>query len=168
MSDEVKEIKKTKNKLSKKIKLEELASQRLRKIKEEKEKTTQLKAEIMTEHKIKSEVRQKQLQRQAADVGRHGGGRKWPVWVVQTICEMLTNGAPPSSIPDLLRTMVETMNGDAAVIKLPSVRFVRMCCTVVQVLGETMVAIRLGRANFWQQLFTDGTFHARHRSKILS
>ena len=49
------------------------------------------------------------------------------------------------------------MNGDGAVIKLPSVRFVRMCRTVVQVLGETMVAIRLGRANFWQQLFTDGT-----------
>ena len=127
-----------------------MSSQRLRKIKEQKEKTTQLKAEIMAEHKIKSGVRQKQLQRQAADVGRHGGGRKWPVWVVQTICEMLTNGAPPSSIPDLLRTMVETMNGDAAVIKLPTVRFVRMCRTVVQVLGETMVAIRLGRANFWQ------------------
>ena len=28
-------------------------------------------------------------------VGRRGGGRTWPIWIVQLICEMLTHGAPP-------------------------------------------------------------------------
>ena len=110
----------------------------------------------MTELKSKSEIYKKNLKKEASVIERNGGGRKWPVWVVQIICEMLTNGAPPSSIPSLLRTMMETTNEDSIVKQLPSVRFVRHCRNLIQILGETMAAIRLGRADCCPQLFTDG------------
>ena len=52
--------------------------------------------------------------------------------------------------------MMETIT-DEVVKTLPSVRFVRHCRIIVQILGETMTAIKLGRAATWKQLFTDGT-----------
>ena len=41
--------------------------------------------------------------------------------------------------------------------ELPSVCFVRQCRVVVQNLNEMLAAYRLGNADQWVELFTDGT-----------
>ena len=69
---------------------------------------------------------------------------------------MLTGGAPPSAIPGLMHTMMETMT-DEKVERLPSISYIRKCRIPIQILGETMVAIKLARREKWDQLFTDGT-----------
>ena len=40
---------------------------------------------------------------------RKGGGRSWPVWVVQLICEFLVIDTPPSSMPGNIRIMYESL-----------------------------------------------------------
>ena len=40
---------------------------------------------------------------------------------------------------------------------MPSVNFVCECRVVVEIIGETMVAIKLGHAEIWGQLWTDST-----------
>ena len=40
---------------------------------------------------------------------------------------------------------------------MPSVNFVRQCRTVLQNLNEIWSALRLGKAEKWYQMFTDGT-----------
>ena len=89
-------------------------------------------------------------------VGQHGGGRRWPIWIVQLICELLVSGAAPSSIPDIILTTT-SMNNQHPPKSLPSVNFIRECRVVVQIIGETLAAIKLARAKTWGQLFTDGT-----------
>jgi DNA polymerase III alpha subunit (gram-positive type) len=92
-----------------------------------------------------------------AEHARHNGGkRNWPVWVVQLICELLVNGTPPSAIPANILTMYETLYGETTK-DLPSVSFVRSCRVVVEVIGETVTAIKLARAGSWKQLWTDAT-----------
>ena len=85
-----------------------------------------------------------------------GGSCKWPVWVVQLICELLVNGTPPSAIPGNIQIMYETLHGEETE-DLPSVSFVRSCRVVVEVIGETVTAIKLAKANTWRQLWTDAT-----------
>ena len=154
MADEVKQFKKEKKHLMKeKCKLDFIASQRLGKLKEEKKLTKQLKTEVC---KTQSHSTCKRMKFEKATVGRRGGGRKWPIWVVQLICEMLTGGAPPSAIPGLMQTMMETMT-EEKVERLPSISYIRKCRIPIQILGETMVAIKLARREKWDQLFTDGT-----------
>ena len=87
---------------------------------------------------------------------KHGGKRKWPVWVVQFICELLVNGTPPSAIPANIQTMCETLCGKTPK-DLLSVNFVRSCRVVVEIIGETVTAIKLARAGSWKQLWTDAT-----------
>ena len=91
-----------------------------------------------------------------AEVGRHGGPRRWPIWIVQMICELLVNGAAPSSIPGIILTTTWMFNKKQP-DKLPSVNFIRQCRVVVQIIGETLAAIKLARAESWSQLFTDAT-----------
>ena len=40
---------------------------------------------------------------------RKCGGRSWPVWVVQLICELLVIGTPPSSMPGNILIMYDTL-----------------------------------------------------------
>ena len=42
-------------------------------------------------------------------VRRKGGGHRWPVRVVQLICELLVDGAPPSAIPGIIYTTSTTV-----------------------------------------------------------
>lgn len=54
-------------------------------------------------------------------IGRHGGGAKWPVSIVQRICEQLVNGTPPSAIPANILSMFAL---DGIVLEdVPSVSF---------------------------------------------
>ena len=88
--------------------------------------------------------------------GRRGGGRRWPVWVVQLISELLAHGTPPSTIPSNIETMYHTLYG-VKPAEVPSVNFVRECRVVVQVLGETITAVKLASAERWDQLWADET-----------
>ena len=84
----------------------------------------------------------------------HGGGRRWPPWVVQLICELLVTGIPPSAIPQIIQTFCETLLQEKPK-ELPSVNW--ECGVIMEVIGETIVAIKLARAPKWDQLWYDGT-----------
>jgi len=89
-------------------------------------------------------------------IGRHGGSGRWPVHIILLICELLVNGTPPSAVPANIQTTCTAFTG-AETSELPSISFVRECRVVLQNLNETLSALRLGTAETWQQLFTDGT-----------
>ena len=89
-------------------------------------------------------------------VGRRGGGSKWPAHIVLLICEQLVNGTPPSAVPANIQSMCAAFTG-ANSNELPSVSFVRSCRTIVQIMNETLAAMRLGGAEKWFQMNTDGT-----------
>ena len=72
------------------------------------------------------------------------------------ICELLVNGTPPSAISANIQTTSAAFTG-AEASELPSVSFIRHCRTVLQNLNETLAALRLGNADNWHQLFTNGT-----------
>ena len=107
----------------------------------------------------KSEDTKRKLQKEWADeeaAHRQGGARRWPIWVVQLICELLVNGTAPSAIPANIQTMYETLYGETP-SDVPSVNFVRQCRVVVEVIGETITALKLAAAENWDALWTDGT-----------
>ena len=83
---------------------------------------------------------------------RRGGSCRWPVWVVQLICELLVNGTPPSAVPANIRSVYETLYGKPLDEPPPSVSYVRSCRVIVEVIGETITAIKLARAATWDQL----------------
>ena len=112
------------------------------------------KDEIARSEVNKREIRKEWENEEAAR--RRGGARRWPVWVVQLICELLINGTPPSAIPANIQTMYVTLYGKEPE-ELSSVNFVRECRVIVEVIGETMTAIKLAQAPTWMQLFTDAT-----------
>jgi flagellar biosynthesis GTPase FlhF len=101
----------------------------------------------------------RKLQKEWADeeaAHRRGGARRWPIWVVQLICELLVNGTAPSAIPANIQTMYETLYGETP-SDVPSVNFVRQCRVVVEVIGETITALKLAAAENWDALWTDST-----------
>ena len=89
-------------------------------------------------------------------VWNNWGGQRWPPWVVQLICELLVTGTPPSAIPQTIQTFCETLLQEKPK-ELPSVNFVRECRVIMEVIGETIVAIKLAHAPKWDQLWYDGT-----------
>ncbi len=66
------------------------------------------------------------------------------------------NGTPPTAVPLAMQTMYQMWTGDTP-DELPSVSFVRTCRVVVEVIGETIAAMKLADAPTWSQLWTDGT-----------
>jgi hypothetical protein len=90
--------------------------------------------------------------------GHHtrGRSRHWPLWVVQMICELFVNGTAPTSVPTTIQSIYDTLYNESPE-ELPSVNFVRECRVVVEIIGETMVAIKVGRAEFWYQLWANST-----------
>ncbi len=85
-----------------------------------------------------------------------GGSHHWPPWVLQMICELLINGTAPTAVPSAIQSIYQTLY-DEPPEELPSVNFVCECRVVVEIIGETMVAIKLGHAEIWDQLWTDST-----------
>ena len=76
--------------------------------------------------------------------------------IVLLICELLVNGRPSSAVPADIQSSCAAFTGVEAK-ELPSVSFVRQCRTVLQNINETLSAFRLGQAETWHQVFTDGT-----------
>ena len=89
-------------------------------------------------------------------IGRRGGASRWPVHIVLLICEMLVNGTPPTAVPANLQSTQAAFTGVEAT-ELPSINFVRQCRTGLQNMNEILSALRLGQAENWGQMFTDGT-----------
>jgi hypothetical protein len=72
------------------------------------------------------------------------------------ICELLISGVRPSAVPSAIHTVYETLYKESPE-ELPSVSFVRTCRVLVEVMGETLTAIKLANAPEWSQLWTDST-----------
>ena len=105
-----------------------------------------------------SQARKREMRREWEDdtaARKKGGRQKWPVWVVQLVCELLVNGTPPSAIPSNIRTIYATLFDED--VSPPSIKFCRDCRAIVQIVGETIAAIKLARAKKWGQLWTDAT-----------
>ena len=91
-------------------------------------------------------------------VGRPGGSKGWPVYVVLLICEMLVNGTHPTAVLANIQSLcvLFTVVEDT---ELPCDNFVRQCRVVLNYINETMSAFQLGNADLRHQFFTDGTTH---------
>ena len=66
------------------------------------------------------------------------------------------NGTSPSSVTANIQTISAAMIGQE-VTELPCINFVRQCRVVVQNMNSNLAALRVGEADKWHQLFTDGT-----------
>ena len=88
-------------------------------------------------------------------VGRPGGSKRWPVYIVLLVFKMLVNGMHPTAVPANIQSSCALFTGVEST-ELPCVNFVRQCRVVLQNLNETLSAFRLGNADSWHQVFTDG------------
>ena len=121
------------------------------------DKNKRLKAILPTAHTLKHEMREFKKVRHVIPGGKVNGGLTWPLWILQLILEMLVNGTPPSAIAKNIQSQAIITQPDIIVHDLPCERYVLNCCTNLRILGETLTAYRLAKADVWQQLFTDGT-----------
>lgn len=85
-----------------------------------------------------------------------GGGFQYPTWMVKAMCHLLISGVAPSAVPKSMDIMYRALLGTLPV-HLPCINYVRHGRVIIEVLGETMVAIKLARAQSWDQLNTDAT-----------
>ena len=76
--------------------------------------------------------------------------------MVLLICELLVIGIPPMDITSSIYNLYETLNG-VEPIEVLSMSFIQQLSTVVQVLGETIEALKLTDSDSWRQIFTDAT-----------
>ena len=87
----------------------------------------------------------------------HPAGDKFREAIVLLICELLVNGTPTSAAPTNIQTVSSELTGTVA-FELSSIDFVRKFIVVLQTVNETLSDFRLGNAETWHQLFTDGTY----------
>ena len=73
-----------------------------------------------------------------------------------TICELLTCGCPPSTIGETLKVTYRAYYNKVP-DDIPSINYIRRCHQVLDVLNETMTAMKLASAETWDQLCTDAT-----------
>ena len=88
-------------------------------------------------------------------LGRRGGA-SWPLWVTKVCCELLVNGSPASAIPSSIGTLTTTLYGEEPK-KLPLLNFVQQCRVLVQIIGETITAMKLAACPHWAEIFFDST-----------
>ena len=115
-------------------------------------KAKQLQDDVFVRYQSKVEAERKEMRLEWD--GRGGG--KWPTWVSQVICELLVNGTPPSAIPLNLQTLYETLYG-VEPVHTPSLAHVRHCRVLIQIIGETISALKLASKDNWKQIFFDAT-----------
>ena len=66
------------------------------------------------------------------------------------------NGLPPSAIPYSIGTLIATLYGEEPK-KLPCLNYVCQCRVLVQIIGETITAMKLAACPDWAQIFFDST-----------
>jgi hypothetical protein len=77
----------------------------------------------------------------------------WDEWFIQMVLKMLLHCTPPSCIPPIILTFVNSLYNDPrinAVRQLPSVRTVREWRSVLVVVTKTLAAYQLGRADSYK------------------
>jgi hypothetical protein len=77
----------------------------------------------------------------------------------EIIMEQLINGTPPSSVNENIFAMLKTFSPS---IEIKELRTIRRARTVLLVIVQVLATYRIGKANKWVQLFTDGT--SRHQN----
>jgi hypothetical protein len=136
-----------------------VATNRINKITELRQQSSELKDELarvtkeLESNLVMTETVTSPTQVELKRVGRGG---KWQPWVIQYICELLVIGTPPASIPSIISSSYQTYYGKEP-DEVPQISFVRQCHVIVQVIGETIAAIKLASAKKWDQLWTDAT-----------
>ncbi len=90
-------------------------------------------------------------------VGRRGGAH-WPLWVTKVCCELLVNGLPPSAIPSSIMTLFAALYNEEPK-KITLLNYVRQCWVLVQIISETITAIKLAVCPNWAEIFFDATSH---------
>jgi hypothetical protein len=88
-------------------------------------------------------------------VGRSGGAC-WLLWVTEVCCKLLVYGSPPSAIPPSIGTLFATLYGKEP-MKLPSLNYVCQCWVLIQIIGETITAMKLASCPNWAEIFFDST-----------
>ena len=83
-------------------------------------------------------------------------GPQWPLWVTEVCCELLVNGSPPSAIPVSIATLFSALYGEEPK-KIPSLNFVQQCRVLVQIISETITAMKLAACPNWAEIFFDAT-----------
>ena len=94
------------------------------------------------------------LQREIT-MGWHGGSSEQPVHIVLLICKLLVNGTSTSAVAANIKKMSYTMTGNK-VNESPCIILVRKCRVDVKNLNSTLAKLRLGDADEWHHLFTNG------------
>ena len=137
-----------------------LAANRLTKLKELKTQMKEVKYDLADESHLRENLEKMGIFRQEIKkgrlIGRCGGQSHWPLHICMLVCELLCNGVPPDCVREKLKTTSEYFTG-SVVTKLPSVSYVRECCTFLQILNDLLGAYKLGMSATWKQLCIDRT-----------
>ena len=148
-------------------KTKEAAAKRLGQLQQEKEEKNQLKdkltrvlkAQEAQLDKYKSMVKPFQSSKRSLKpeikIGRRGGA-SWRLWVTEVCCELLVNGSPPSAIPSTIGTLFAALYGEEPK-HIPLVNYVRQCRVLVQIVSETITAMKLAVCTTWAEIFFDAT-----------
>ncbi len=83
-------------------------------------------------------------------------GAIWPLWVTEVYCELLVSGSSPSAIPSSILTLFAALYGKEPT-QIPSLNYVRQCRVLVQIISETITAMKLAACPNWAQIFFDAT-----------
>ena len=83
-------------------------------------------------------------------------GASWQLWVTKVCCELLVNGSLPSVIPSSIGTLF-AMLYDKESTSIPSFNYVRQCRVLVQIVSETITAMKQSVCSNWAEIFFDAT-----------
>ena len=78
--------------------------------------------------------------------GKHGGALAWPLDIFQLIMEMLVHGAPPTSIAAVIISCSSILNNITEVNELPGVNFIQGCRMYIQNLCTIISDCQLEKA----------------------
>ena len=76
--------------------------------------------------------------------------------MTEVCCELLVDGSPPSAIPSTIGTLFAVLYGEEP-NHIPSVNYVMQCRVLVQIVSETITAMKLAVCTTWAEIFVDAT-----------
>ncbi len=171
LEDKVKSAKKAKRKAIRLYdKSKEAASRCLDQLQVEKEQKSLLKDELthslkaqqaqenqLTEYKAMVETFKstKQSFTREVKIG-HSRGARWHLWVTKVCCELLVNGSLPLAIPSSIDTLFATLYGKEPK-KILLLSYVCQCRVLIQIVSETITAMKLAVCPTWAEIFFDAT-----------
>jgi hypothetical protein len=152
-------------------KSKEATSRHLYQLQVEKEQKSLLKDELTRAHEVQ-QAQENQLSEYKAMVETfkstkrslarnevkicHSRGACWTLWVTKVCCELLVNGSPPSAIPSSIGTLFAMLYGKEPK-KIPSLPYVCQCCVLIQIISETITAMKLDVCPTCAEIFFDAT-----------